>query len=356
MRVLHPFFIFILLLPSVIFAGENTYPKLSWEFRTPESLELDERLLKQVANRIGGHGVIIKDGYLTMSWGNPMLRFDWGSALKPVLSTMLFHAITENRLESVDTYVAPYLHLATGKQLDSKDQFITFNQLANMTSGYGLPDRPGQYWAYNDYAVSLYTIALVHGVYGSIHPNHVALHESRLGALGFQDGPIFSGRRWNIGLMTSARDAARLGWFWLNKGKWHDQQIVDKDLFEQYMSIHVPANQKRSHAQERDVDDYLKVGTIGGGANIINEGPGLYGFNWWFNGMTADKGQRMWPDAPHDIIMAMGHINKEIIALFPTQNMVVAAVGNWGDFVTPNNSSAHTINKVLHDIANAAQQ
>ena len=70
------------------------------------------------------------------------------------------------------------------------------------------------------------------------------------------------------------------------------------------------------------VDDYLGVGTYGGGTNQEFPGQGTYGFNCWFN-----PSKITWPDAPADTVQAVGHRNQESMVIIPSLSMVVAWKG-----------------------------
>ena len=75
------------------------------------------------------------------------------------------------------------------------------------------------------------------------------------------------------------------------------------------------------------------LGTYGGESNHFSKaGPGVYGFNWWFNA-TGGKHPNVlaWPDAPQDTVMSLG-LHGNCSAMIPSLNIVVvAADANWGD-------------------------
>jgi len=276
--------------------------------------------LDAFVNNVGGSGVIIKDGYLVRSWGSPSEKFDWASAAKPVIATMLFFAVHEDKLTSVDDPIG-----AWGWNLRSDDQSMTFRHLADMTSGYARGEVPGQAWAYNDVAIKLYAVTLFDRVFNEGSPNIAATSSHRLGALQFEDGSIF-GSRGGYGVETSPRDFARIGWFWLNRGRWNTEQLLPTQLFDDHKQPDVPGTLPQTTSGD---DDYLGVGTYGGGTDQTPHGPGIYGFNWWFNAEVGTTGNVTWPDAPHDTFQANGHWNREIVTIIPSLGLVVAARGNW---------------------------
>jgi CubicO group peptidase (beta-lactamase class C family) len=140
--------------------------------------------------------------------------------------------------------------------------------------GYGLPEKPGTHWAYNDYAIALYNVTLFERVFDEGSPNAVARHSARLGALQFEDGSIFGPDRDGFGLRTSARDFARIGWFWLNRGNWDGTEVLDEGYFDLFQG-QVARGLPRTAGGE--VNDYLNVGTQGGGADQTQLGPGVPG-------------------------------------------------------------------------------
>ena len=78
-------------------AGEIVFPGERWEQRSPAELGLDAEKLEAFAARIGGDGVIIKDGFLVKTWGEVATHKWWASASKPVLSTLLLAAVHEGK-------------------------------------------------------------------------------------------------------------------------------------------------------------------------------------------------------------------------------------------------------------------
>ena len=79
--------------------------------------------------------------------------------------------------------------------------------------------------------------------------------------------------------------------------------------------------------------DYLNVGSVGGGTDQSEYGPGLFGASWWFNETVGTTSLRAWPDAPLDMFQANGHWSNEIVIMIPSLNLLVSARGAWGTFV-----------------------
>lgn len=296
------------------------FPGATWQTASPSAVGMDEGKVDAFVQRVGGDGCIVKDGYLVRTWGSWQKKRDWASAGKPVISTLMLFAVKEGKLSGPDALVGSF-----GWNLKPKDQNMTFFHLANMLSAYARGEIPGQAWAYNDYAIQLYATTLFDRVFLGGSPDEDATAPSRLGALQFEDGSIF-GSRGGYGLLASPRDFARIGWFWLNRGYWNGQRLLPWQNFDDYNKPLVPGDTPRSQI---DGDDYLGVGTIGGGSDQIPYGPGIYGFNWLFNANVGETDEITWPDAPPDTYQANGHGYQQIVTVIPSLGLVVAADGQW---------------------------
>ena len=274
---------------------------------------MNDAKLAEFAARLGGDGCVVRDGYLVKTWGNVTRHKDWASAAKPVLSTLLLAAVADGKLESVDALVKD-----TGWPLNEKDAAMTYRHLANMVSGYGCAEQPGAAWGYNDFAIQLYAKSLQR-VFDK--PLDAALRE-RFASLQFEDG-VFFGSRDGLGVSASVRDFARLGWLWLNAGSWSGQQALPEKLVRVCFRPGVAANLPRTADR---TEDYLGVGSYGGGTDQTPFGPGVYGFNFWFNTPDA-SGRRGWPALPADAYQANGMWNRDTLTVIPSLRMVVAVRG-----------------------------
>ena len=355
----------LLSLAPVSHAQSNgwVFPSTHWDTsRTPESLGMDRSKLDTFKTSLGAAstGCIIKNGYLVYSWGNIAANYDWASAAKPCLSTMLFAAINEGRVTNPDSSIFPWW-----PALRPSDQTMSFRHLADMMSGYACNDRdsggnllpPGSRWAYNDYAIMLY-VKTLDKVFGTTDKLVTAGNQRFVVPLQFEDGVLFDSALGRV--KASPRDFARMGWFWLNTGNWNGAQVLPKHFFDDYLKPDVPFNTVRT--TNNTPDDYLGVGSYGGGINQ-HDGPGIYGFNWWHNRCLTvpprDPPLLAWPSAPADAFLASGHFGKECVAVIPSLGIVAAAynasVASWGDTVItdPPNTNA-TLNQNFKLLAESA--
>lgn len=149
----------------------------------------------------------------------------------------------------------------------------------------------------------------------------------RFAALQFEDGAFF-GHRNDLGVVASPRDFARLGWLWLNRGHWRGEEIVAEKLFDANVRPQVPAGLPRVVTKGQKPDDYLSIGSYGGGTNQTAHGPGVYGCNFWFNERTAGgSGERVWPALPPDAYQANGLWNRDTLTVIPSLRLVIAVRG-----------------------------
>jgi CubicO group peptidase (beta-lactamase class C family) len=301
----------------------TVFPGKAWESRSPAELGLNGEKLLALERTLAGRGCVVKNGYVVAAWGDQSVRSDWYSSAKPVLSTLLLFAVKESRVSGVDQPIAEF-----GWALKPKDRAMTFRHLGTMTSGYARPEKPGEAWAYNDFAIQLYQKTLFDKVFRE-DPDAVANSPKRFGRLGLEDGLSFSAQK-NRRLKASVRDFARIAWLWANQGRWSDEELIPRPLFTQHVRPMVPRDLPQTARAE--TDDDLGIGSYGGGSDHFTKaGPGMYGMNWWFNAEgRTHPGAIAWPDAPADLFMSLGFGGNNA-AISPSDRAVlVTASGDWG--------------------------
>jgi CubicO group peptidase (beta-lactamase class C family) len=315
---------------------EIVFPGKTWEARRPEQVGVDEAALAELARRLGDYqpemekirpvdgeltlGAVVRDGYLVYSWGNPQAAFNWYSASKPVLATLLFFAIQRGLLRGPEAMIADQ-----GWALVAKDRTMTFAHLANMMSGYACAERPGEAWGYNDYGIRLLALSLERACGREL--NEAAMR--CFAPLALEGGRILGpDNHKGHGVTLTPRDFARIGWFWINRGAWAGGQVLEREFFDKYMRPHVPRGIPRTVTPDKEPNDYLGIGSYGGGVNQQAYGGGRYGYTWWFNAAGAEADGIVWPDAPGDTFVASG-FGGNIMVMMPGKRVVVAARGKW---------------------------
>lgn len=129
------------------------------------------------------------------------------------------------------------------------------------------------------------------------------------GDFGDVDGIVVNGGSGNGDkhIFISARELARLGHLFLNRGQWNGKQLLSASWVEAATKVQVPASLPWGHP-ESGID-----------------GRGVYGFNWWVNGIKPD-GNRKWPDAPIGTYSASGYNNNDMFVI-PEWDMVIVRLG-----------------------------
>ncbi len=303
---------------------KGVFPGAHWQQREPEAVQLSPAKLEALHDLVGGEGCVVRHGFLVFSWGDVSLSREVASAVKPVISTLLFLAIQEGKLTSPDDRVAEFEPRLPGLN-QGKDAGITWRHLASQTSGYGLKEAPGEAYAYNDYALALYYDTLVNQVFRT---NGTEVLRARLAVpLAFEDAYTFDAfhRADRQGrLAVSVRDFARIGLLYLRQGKWEERQILRPEFARMAVTSLIPAGMPRSSGVEAQMLPDQR--TLGGKRNQTATGPGFYSFNWWVNG-TNSSGQRLFVSAPPDAFAASGHGGKRVMFVLPSLDMIVC----WND-------------------------
>lgn len=300
----------------------------------PDKLQGAEQWLKDDVGDRHYRAVIVRGGRLVAEWNQGVERKTqlWlASATKTIFSSILGIVIASGKLPSADARVIDYYPEAfdvpdgtgpkPGRHVFDKDHAITFRQLISNTSGYMKPgEEPGQVFHYQTYGMNILTHALakIHGHYDSNDPNGspglaplINQHlRDPIGAnwgyykANFDLGP---GARLNIfgyydGVQSTALDMARLGWLWLNGGRWGDQQLIPEAWLREATQI---APDIRANCPESDWQ---------------------YGYAFWTNAEG-----KLWPNLPRDSYAASGAGSQHIWVCPSLDLVVVQSPGLWDD-------------------------
>lgn len=302
----------------------NVFPGTRWETRSPEAVGLSSSKLDALRDLVGGRGCVVRHGYMVYSWGDQSKSSDVASAFKPLLSTLLFLAIQEGRIKSVDDLVADFEpRLKTLNR--GKDATMKWRNLASQTSGYGLSEAPDAAYSYNDFALALYYDTLMEKVFAT---NGTTVLKTRLAEpLQFEDDASFDAfhradRQGRLAL--SVRDFARFGLLFLRGGKWHDRQLIEPAFVRMAISSPIAPGTPLTSGVEAEMLPGQR--SVGGTRNITPVGPGYYSFNWWLNRTNRD-GQRLFVSAPPDTYVASGHGGMRALWIIPSLDLVVC----WND-------------------------
>ena len=318
----------ITVVPALLFAvaGSATgqvYPGKKWAVKEPHEVGLDVAKLRQMSDYARGSGCVVRYGYMVYTWGDPARRRDVASAAKPIYSHFLFRALQQGRIKSLDELVIkcePELGQING-DLGHKDKQIAWRHLANQTSCYGLKERPGTAFAYNDWQMALFWDLLFTKVWGASYESVDAevLHPELTDVLGCQDNPTFMAfgtgdRPGRTGI--SPRDFARFGLLYLRSGRWEGKQLIERELVR--MAVTRPLPNTIGRAGNEAAEMIAGQRSIGSRRIPDNqcEHIGSYSWLWWINGVDRD-GKRHWPDVPADAYGCFGHGGMRAMVVIP---------------------------------------
>ncbi|MBL7185046.1 MAG: serine hydrolase [Phycisphaerae bacterium] len=333
-------------LSGIVTAASETmvFPGEDWQQVKPEAQGLDSAKLEQAVSYLkdnsGSDGVkelvIIRNGY--MIWKGPNIDKMHGvwSLTKSFTSTVLGLLIDDGKA-TLDTLAKDHV-----RSMAATYSEVTLRHLTTMTSGYyavgdettgsykhgpsptpfkpavtPLFQPPGSRYAYWDSAMNQFANVLAHIADEPIEallrrriadPIGMNAAKWNWGDFGKVDGIVVNGGSGNSNkhMFISARELARFGHLFLNRGKWKAKQLISAAWVDAATKARVPASMPLEELSGAD-------------------GRGMYGYNWWANGVKAD-GKRKWPDAPVGTYSASGYNNNDMFVI-GEWNMVIVRLG-----------------------------
>jgi len=323
----------------------SVFPGKTWAIATPESQQVNStnlqaavKLLDQTVGKDGVHElVIIRNGRMIWHGDNIDKVHGIWSFTKVFTSTTLGLLIDDGKC-SLDTKAQDIL-----PAMKPAYPAVTLRHFTTMTSGYrAMNDEPrgtykhgpsktpfdpnpeplftppGSKFAYWDSAMNQFGNVLTHiagepleELFRRRIADPIGMNRTNWdwGHLGTVDGRLVNGGSGNNGgvMKISAREAARLGLLFLNRGKWNGKQLISERWVDVATRVQVPATVPHGFGERDD------------------EGPGEYGFNWWINGVKPD-GKRKFPHAPPGTYCGAGH-NNNYCFVVPEWNMVIVRLG-----------------------------
>ncbi|MBT3266130.1 beta-lactamase family protein [Candidatus Poribacteria bacterium] len=308
------------------------FPDEAWDTCEPADVGIDAGKLVRArqwldanAPENGYRFLLVRHGRVAAEWNSGIDAQAYtpiASAAKSLYSSVLGAAVERDVLASADErVVAHYPEMMDvpegrgpkeGRYAFEKDREITFRQLISNTSGYMKPgEAPGEVFHYQTYGMNVLThsLAKVHGRYDVSDPEGSAGFSTLIEE--YLARPIGAEPRYtlsNFALQPDARldifgyycqvhtrpvDFARLGWLWLNGGRWDGEQVVP--------------------------EAWLREATATAPAILANspEEDHRYGMGFWTN-----DNDRLWPGLPTSGFSASG-AGGHYCSVFPEQGMVV---------------------------------
>lgn len=336
--------LFLAVAGSPAVGSDMAFPGADWEAVRPESQGVDARKLEEAIALLRSHAprdgvgelAIVRHGRLIHA--GPKIDEVHGvwSCTKSFTSTVLGLLVDDGKC-GLDTRAAEIL-----PSLARDYPEVTLRHFATMTSGYraagdeprggythgpsetpftpGPPlfTPPGSRYAYWDSAMNQFANVLtriagepIEELFRRRIAGPIAMRPGQWnwGDFGEVDGIVVNGGSGNGNrhMFISAREMARFGHLFLNQGRWRGKQLLSAAWVRQATRTQVPANLPLGHRE----------------SGI--EGSGVYGFNWWTNGVKPD-GARKWPGVPEETFSASGHNNNDMFVI-PSWGMVIVRLG-----------------------------
>jgi CubicO group peptidase (beta-lactamase class C family) len=308
------------------------FPGEHWDHITPERAGFDPALLADFVVEVGGNGLVVRYGSVVTWWGDYARPLDVASACKPVYAHLVYAALKDGLIGDLDEKVS--IHMPDlGAHANVHDREITWRHLLQQTACYGVEEDPGMAFNYSDYQAALLADAIVFKVYqtGYSQVDRDVLQKYLAGSLGFQDQATLNQGWAPAGrLYISARDFARFGLLYLNKGSWRGRQCIPRELAIQAVTSPLPYDFPRTDQVAVQMLKHQR--SIGArGANLESH-MGSYSYTWWVNGVITN-GLRAFPHLPADTFLAQGHSGHNLLLVIPSLELVVCwldALPGWG--------------------------
>ncbi|MHC4520853.1 MAG: serine hydrolase domain-containing protein [Planctomycetota bacterium] len=321
----------------------NVFPGEDWQEAEPASQGVDASKLESAVGHLrensGADGVsqlvIVRNGHLV--WKGPSVEKVHGiwSCTKSFTSTVL-GLLVEDGKATLETLAKDHV-----PAMAAAYPGVTLRHFTTMTSGYRAENdeprgsyrhgpsptpfdpcesplfAPGTQYAYWDSAMNQFGNVLtriagepIKDVFKRRLADPIGMDpdEWDWGDFGPVDGIAVNGGSGNSNkhVFISARQMARLGHLFLNEGNWDGKQVIAADWVRAATKPHV----------SRAIEFWPDSAT---------DGRGVYGFNWWTNGVKVD-GRRKWPGAPMGTYAASGYNNNDMF-IIPEWNMVIVRLG-----------------------------
>lgn len=331
------------------------YPGKHWEVRELNQLGLHEEPLHALAAAVGGEGFISRHGFEAFSWGNPRRKRNFGSATKVFFSYLLFRAVEEGKLSSLDEPVSSHLPALRdlNPRLGYPDREFTWRHMATMTSCYGVAERPGAAFSYSDYQTMLLGDTLVHQVYKQ--PWNEIFRTQFVEPLEMKDNYDVLPRKedgsegWRP--MLSARDMNRFGLLMMREGMWLDQpQITREDA---RTLLHSPHPADLPNTDGRSVQMLPGQASFGGHHHEEDHG-GAFSYFWWLNHEVPGQGQ-LWPALPPDAFAAVGYGGRCLLMIVPSEGLVVSWVTSEVPQTRHSGDGRHWVNARMATLMESTQ-
>lgn len=235
-------------------AAADIWPMPVWPVGKPADVNMDESLLTQARDYAlsgEGSGYITRDGKLVMSWGDPRQKYDLKSTSKSIGVTALGLALMDGKLRLEDKVSAIHPQFAVPPESNRETGWlneITIFQLATQTAGFAKPGgyqpllfRPGTAWHYSDggpnWLAECVTLVYRRDVKDLMFERvftPIGVQQSDLSWRNNSYRPHeidgIPRREFGSGVSANVDAMARIGYLYLHRGHWQDQQILPESF------------------------------------------------------------------------------------------------------------------------------
>jgi CubicO group peptidase (beta-lactamase class C family) len=289
---------------------------------------MDESVLQRARDYAltgGGSGCVTRYGKLVMQWGDQERRYDLKSTTKSIGVTAVALALKDGKFESLQDPAGKY-HPDFGVPPESNAQTgwldkITLFHLATQTAGFDkrggytkLMFAPGTKWAYSDGGPNWLAecVTLAYGrdlqelmsdrVFGRLG---ISRSDLTWRSNAYRDKEIngVQRREFGSGIHANVNAMARIGYLYLRRGRWRNQQVIPASFVE--IARNVPK-------------------AVGGLPVVKSEtyfnASDHYGLLWWNN---ADGTMAK---VPRDAYWSWG-LYDSLIVVIPSLDIVAARAG-----------------------------
>jgi CubicO group peptidase (beta-lactamase class C family) len=305
----------------------NYYPEKEWRISTPEQQGMDSQALLDMYKIFGNQGkiIIVRNSYLVTDYNQSYLQKDIHhihSCTKSIISALIGNAIKDGYIKNINQNVLSFFpEYKNIKNLDERKKKLTLYHLLTMSSGMqwcdnpninsnemsNSPDwaqyvldqpmieEPGQVWNYNSGGSQLLSVIIQKTTGKSAQAYATEKIFKPLGITEvnwWKDQQGHSTAGW--GLHLTSFDIAKIGYLFLQNGRWKDKQVISEYWVKESTKIQISVD------------------------SGFGSGSG-YGYHWW-----------VYTDLPFYAYKAWGSFGKHsvMIIVIPNLDMVVVLAGD----------------------------
>jgi CubicO group peptidase (beta-lactamase class C family) len=304
------------------------WPGRKWEQARPEEMGMDAAILRKARDYAltgSGSGCVIRYGRCVMQWGDQTQRYDLKSTTKAIGITAVGLALKDGKINSLRDRAKKY-HPSFGIKPESNIETgwldkITLFDLATQTAGFDknggyteLMFEPGTKWSYSDGGPN-WLAECVTLVYG--RDLNKLMFERVFGPIGISTSDLtwrnnayrpreingIKRREFGSGISANVDAMARIGYLYLQRGRWQDKQIIPAWFVDMVRTVPravrgLPVVKEKSYFNASD----------------------HYGLLWWNN---ADGTMAK---VPRDTYWSWG-LYDSLIVVIPSLDIVAARAG-----------------------------